>query len=639
MAYGSVAYGAGGYGAAAAEAVATLGEPEVDVLVDFVSTSPGTETPVFTSLGHDLRAFEFFRGRQRELNTFQPGRGSFRLSNHDRRYDPNYTTGPYYPNVKPMRRTRTAVTYNGVTFYLIEGFIDGWDREYHGPHDASTVVTYTDGFKVLTKAGLPTSAWVSEIQRDAPVAWWRLDEPVGATVLRDIIGGRELTVNGSPTLNVTGLVTRDPNTAVILPLSTDGGSMRQGVPTGGPLSAEIIYSGDCTDGVLMGQQNTGPAANGWVLLVSGGKARVTVDADVDGLGNASVVSTGGVDNLAPHHIVAVWETTGLLRIYVDGVDATTNLDDPLPNFNFSAGQTFFIGGGELGGLPVAGAFGTLDEAIVYDYALSAEQVANHYEAYRLGGQWDGDSSGERLERILDIVDWPESRREIDQGLSTLQSTSLGGTAMAYAQKIEASEFGSLFMSKLGAVRLVARDAQWNREPVATVTDTDHYADSNPDYNDELIRNEAIISREGGVPQIVRDEDSIEEFLLASYTSDGLLHDSDATSLDAANYVVTVYKDAQQRISGLTFNPRKDPGTLFPLLLALELGDWLVVEETPQGIAPTDSQAVVIEGIGIRWSPKNWEITLNCSPAEILGEFWELDIDGHSELDETTRLSF
>lgn len=548
-------------------------------------------------------------------------------------------TGPE-GNIKPQKRIRVPVTYAGVTHYLIEGFIDSWDQQRRGPHTGSAVVSFTDGFKILNKADLASSAYVQEVLADNPVALWRLDEASGAETIYDSVGQHNMVVSptASPEMGAQGLVSREPGSAMVTDADKEGFYRPGFVVEGCPLTVELVVQyvpGVNTGGGFI-RQTSFTALSGFVLQTStSGGTSIVIVADGVTAVTAGDVGTPLDDGLI-HHLAATWAEDGSIKIYVDGVDVTNDTYNLTPgNFFEQTGYTG-IAGQDVGSFGANGAHSAYQMAAIYNTALSAERVAAH--ADQVATPWNNDSPGERAARVLDAISWPESRRELDDGSSTLQSAVLGTSALEHVQKVAESEFGKVFISKTGNVRLMARETQWNRTPVGTITDDDHYQMSDPEYTDELIRNPATVSRSEGVAQTWKDQDGIDEYQRNNYTLDGLFHDSDELSLWAAQYIVDVWKDPQLRIAGVTIKPKGDPSTLFPLLLALELGDWITVEETPQDVGATTVHTAVVEGISLNWAPKDWTFTLSLSPADTRA-YWLAGVEGFSEAGVSTRAGF
>lgn len=64
------------------------------------------------------------RGRQYELDKIQAGTLTLTLDNRDRRFDPENTAGPYYPNVIPTKRIQVRAFWASTTYYLYTGYIE-----------------------------------------------------------------------------------------------------------------------------------------------------------------------------------------------------------------------------------------------------------------------------------------------------------------------------------------------------------------------------------------------------------------------------------------------------------------------------------------------------------------------------------
>jgi hypothetical protein len=199
----------------------------------------------------------------------------------------------------------------------------------------------------------------------------------------------------------------------------------------------------------------------------------------------------------------------------------------------------------------------------------------------------------------------------------------------------------VFVAADGTLRFEARSSAVN-QPVAATFSDDPGGDlpitfSDPELSDEHIRNEVTVSRLEGVAQTVRDEASIATYQTASYTRDGLLHDNDDHSRYLAQFILAAYKDPVERVSQMAVNPYRDD-SLWPAILGLELTDRVVLNETPQHVAPEVSRTLVVEGISHSFGPKAWQASFNLSEnAATTMAYWALGTAGYSELGETTRL--
>lgn len=105
---------------------------------------------------------EFRRGRQRRIDEWAGGSGTFRLHNNDRKYDPSNPDGPYFGLLKPLRRVRVhAVLGDGSQLPAFAGYVYDWPVAYGNAGFSSTVpVRLVDSFAVLGPSELDEVAAV-----------------------------------------------------------------------------------------------------------------------------------------------------------------------------------------------------------------------------------------------------------------------------------------------------------------------------------------------------------------------------------------------------------------------------------------------------------------------------------------------
>jgi len=640
MTYAAVPYASGPYAGpiGAAPAVGTF--PAVDVQIAFTS-APGA-SPAWASVFADVVAGSVNRGRQRELDRYQAGTLSVTLRNDQRQYDPDNTAGPWYGYIKPMRRIRVLATFGGATYAVFTGFIDRWSESYPGPHESTVEITATDAFKVLAAAALPTSAHAQELKVDAPSSWYRLDAASAATLFYDSGStARHLTATG--TTQGESLIARDDNASVVIP-TIGAGAISPARTTPADVTrltvdmmVQVETSGPGAGQTLAGEVNA-LTTMGWVVECDTGQIQVTL-LPASGVPAAGVQITSGVTSISdgrPHHIVVRWDG-GTVYLYLDGaVIASTALSGTL----IPAGtDTYMVVGGATNGLFAnTGALATIDELAVYYRDVGATRIAAHYET--VNTPWNNDLPGARAGRVLDAIGWPADLRELDTGVSVLQPATLNMSALEHLQKVAESEFGALYTRADGTVRLEGRQGLVNQPTLGTFTDTYGSNDSIralvPEYGDELIRNEAIVSRADGAAQVVRNTASVSEYLLHSYTLDGLIHKDDSLSRSMAELIVSEYATPVRRIGRLDLMPQYQPAVLFPQVLARELTDRVTVQYRPVATGADVVRSCVIEGISHEFGNKSWSTTWSLSPA-LSGAFWQLGVVGYSELGTTTGL--
>lgn len=128
------------------------------VAIEFSPTTNPMDTPVWVDITGYVRfraGVTTSRGRSSELDEFQAGTGSLVLDNRDRRFDPAYTAGPYYGNLKALRRFRVRVEYGSTIYTVFSGFCLGWPQVYDlSDNEATVPISLVDGFGLLALATL-----------------------------------------------------------------------------------------------------------------------------------------------------------------------------------------------------------------------------------------------------------------------------------------------------------------------------------------------------------------------------------------------------------------------------------------------------------------------------------------------------
>lgn len=563
------------------------------------------------------------RGRNRESGAFETGQLLFTLRNDGRKYDPENTAGPYYGKLRPNRRVRWRNTYSAVTYPAFLGYIDRISQVSGGPNDATAVFAVSDFFKLLNRAELPRSVYVTEVAADTPALWWQLDEPSGSPTVIDEMRYLAGTVLANTTLGSAGIVVRDPGSAmgmaggVATPAGFGIDRLANPVTIGtGPFSIEfwITAAPQANWGtVLYLFDNTVPAFPTAVTIEGADDGWFVADGCVVFRTPAVIIgSTVSVADGSPHHVVCVREAGGTVRVYVDGVDRSTSTPAPAPG-NVPAGYLYV--GSEIFN---RGLVATVQHVAIYTTALSAARIAAHNEAGRT--PWRGDVPGTRLGRILDLAALGGGDI-LDAGLTTLQSTSLGGTVLAYAQKVEETEIGWLFVDRAGVVRFISREGGVTGTYLtskATLVDDDSgaglpYRSGDSDVDEATIVTRATTSRDGSIAVTVYDQAAKDEFGWLDETHEGLLHDDDAYSRHYSEWIVNTHKAPSSRLGTLELELTRDPANLYPAILDLELGDRVTYKRKPQNVGAVISLDMRVEAISHETGGGYWRTRLQLSP--------------------------
>jgi hypothetical protein len=178
----------------------------------------------------------------------------------------------------------------------------------------------------------------------------------------------------------------------------------------------------------------------------------------------------------------------------------------------------------------------------------------------------GQTTGERMNNLLDVPNFPTSMREIDTGDSTVQADpGSERDLLAALQVIENSEFGGFYIDPEGNAVFLSRDTLAQKADGTATNFADDgtgisYQAIDFAYDDTLIFNDVTVNRVGGTAQTVQDTSSIETYFIHSGKREGLLVQTDAESLDQATMILQSRKDAIFRIDSIGLNLADDTET-------------------------------------------------------------------------------
>lgn len=216
---------------------------------------------------------------------------------------------------------------------------------------------------------------------DGPVAYWRLGEASGTTAV-DEIGGHDSTYAGTVTLGADGVMQDGSGDTSADLNGTSGrvtGSDWADLEFAGsaPFSVEAwaelgAFNGSGFNLLVQKQGNAG--GNGWEFLVRGSPYKeLRISRQVSGTGYVSIGS--GVDTIATgtlYHLVGTFDGTDG-KVYINGtLIATGDISGTM------AASTEPLSIGWDAGAADHHWDGRIDEVAIYDRAISAAEVLEHY---------------------------------------------------------------------------------------------------------------------------------------------------------------------------------------------------------------------------------------------------------------------
>lgn len=239
------------------------------------------------------------------------------------------------------------------------------------------------------------------------------------------------------------------------------------------------------------------------------------------------------------------------------------------------------------------------------------------------GSADGDTTGERIEQILDEIGFPGSQRLIDTGDVLVQDDP--GTlrsVLQALQDVEFTEFGAVYVDARGDVVFRERsDAVETIAGTPTVfnqTTGIGYVNLKLSFDDRLIFNVANFERIGGTMQTYVDQSSIDTYFPHAITKEKLLHQTDAKTLELAKIYISNRATTDIRIDSMTLDlssPNYDAG----IQAALGLDFFAPVEISNTQPGGSDiTKTLQIFGVQHDITPRNWFTTFTTGDPLLTG---------------------
>ena len=225
----------------------------------------------------------------------------------------------------------------------------------------------------------------------------------------------------------------------------------------------------------------------------------------------------------------------------------------------------------------------------------------------------GQTTGTRMEKILDDVQWPSSMRSIATGQNTcIADPATIRTTLEAVKNVEFSEgMGAFYMSPDGTATFKDRSEVVGSLGTTAIefdqTGNIPYKNVKYAFDDKLIINSVTFNRVGGTPQLVYDQASIDAYFPHSLTQENLVAETDEIVANIAREYVTTRAYTTIRIDEMTVD-LLDPAVPTDTMIALDYFDNLKITNVTQE-GSTIVKTLQAQGI-------SWDITPNKMTATI-----------------------
>ena len=248
-------------------------------------------------------------------------------------------------------------------------------------------------------------------------------------------------------------------------------------------------------------------------------------------------------------------------------------------------------------------------------AVDAFRLAQNAQISTVAGTSAGQLTGARINNLLDQIAWPNSMRDIDPGLTTVQvDPGTARTALAACQTIETTEFGAFYVDASGSFVFQDRSVTASSVAASPVVFNDNgtaidYFNAVWVTNDTLVYNEANITATGLATQTASDAASIAKYFLHSYNQQNLLMEDTATALNYAQAYVASRAETSVRCDEIQldlYTANYDAG----IIAALDL-DYFdpVTITTNQPGSTTLTKTLQVFGKSMEISPNSWRVKM------------------------------
>lgn len=246
------------------------------------------------------------------------------------------------------------------------------------------------------------------------------------------------------------------------------------------------------------------------------------------------------------------------------------------------------------------------------YCSDAFRLFNMAQVTTVADSGAGQSTGTRIGKILDQIGFPSNMRTLDAGNSNCQADpSTLRTSLSALKNVEYSEQGAFYILGDGTARFRSRhDVQSSIAGTPIVfnqTGDIPYSNLVFAYNDQLIINQASMTRVGGTAQLYENADSVARYFPHSISQENLVIDTDANAANIAATVVATRAETTIRIDAMTVD-LLDPAVPTETMIGIDYFDVLQISNI-QPDASVITKTLQCQGLAWEITPNTMKVTI------------------------------
>jgi hypothetical protein len=595
--------------------------PVAGVYIAFTD-GPYVASPAWTEVTTYVRGLSIHRGRSSDFDQFDTGTAQLVLDNRDRRFDPFYTSGPYYTKLTPRRQIRVVGQIGGSTYEVFRGYIAGWPVEWtDAGFDSTVTIQAFDALGLMANEIVPTDWPDYYTTPTAPLAYWKLNDTRATNTsleqMKNYVwtfsGGTQAAVfrEGQPASPTTIGGSTYFNDYIAAPPWGDTANIPSSITSNPPPSFTFagfgwnpsgdtwIISAKWTRGIEVAISSTGV-----LTVVAAVGAGGALQTKFLGFNAGALRFNPGI----PTHFVVVASTTvgpdwDTLTVYINGkqIAGTTSTSTGGSLFLYQTFMRFQVG--------------TFQEVAIWTRALTATEAQN------LGGAAVAslsETTSARMNRLIGTTDYPAALQGFTASpVATVSEIGTGTGVVPEMQLVADSEGGEIYVSKTGILTTTSRFDVFNatRSATSQATFTDsgvglrYGTDLLIEYDADNLKNDVTVEFSGDGEVNAYSDAVIEAYGGAATTIETQL-DSPTSAAQLATMELGVQGSLVPRISPIDVSVNTAAAD-WQTILGLELLDRVTFKRTPT-VGNQFDRAALINAIDHQIEPGVWRTQLTLS---------------------------